>query len=312
MNALTINLILLAVIALQFLFNMKFLLNQKEDHNPIFYRQDGGCYKIIEEAVNNNTAVKDDDDLLYTYSLDGVAVCSFLGSPTWFQRRYTTMIRNIKANLPPNWAIQIFYTGKGQSLNGININKGLQRMIDNKEVILTLIPDNVWNNKKRHYELWLQRWTWENAKADKVLVFGGNSVLCGNSIYTVNDFLHFDYVGHATNSLKGVGGGSGISLRSRQAMLQVIDYEFSKLRASGPITRKTKEAAMKKWPRDDEFFVSRMIEMNSLSAASAVGSNDKIYNFQIASRNDTHKFGAAENYYSLEVFSASGTVSTYQ
>ena len=45
------------------------------------------------------------------------------------------LVRNVRDNLPPNWKVQIFYNGKGQSKNAIEINKGIQRMIDSGDVV---------------------------------------------------------------------------------------------------------------------------------------------------------------------------------
>lgn len=39
----------------------------------------------------------------------GVAVTTFLGSPKWYQNRYSMMINQMLATLPEDWAVQIFY-----------------------------------------------------------------------------------------------------------------------------------------------------------------------------------------------------------
>ena len=129
----------------------------------------------------------------------GVAVCLFLHTPTWFQRRYTMMIRNIRDNIPPDWIVQVFYTGEGQSLNGIKINYGLQRMIDSHQIILTTIPKEISKIKRKQYEIWTERWIWENMLSDQVLTFGGSASLCGNSRWNVTDFLSYDYIGAPWN-----------------------------------------------------------------------------------------------------------------
>ena len=49
----------------------------------------------------------------------GVAVSLLLEEPKWFQRRYTMMVNNIRANIPPDWKIQLFYAKSGLSLEGI-------------------------------------------------------------------------------------------------------------------------------------------------------------------------------------------------
>jgi hypothetical protein len=42
-------------------------------------------------------------------------------------------------------------------------------MIDDKKVILTIIPDHVLARKKKKYQLMTDRWLWNNMLAEKVL-----------------------------------------------------------------------------------------------------------------------------------------------
>ena len=59
---------------MQFIINISYLFVQRDEKNK-FYRSDGGCYKIIEQPnLSNVSEATDDDDLINTYSLDGVAV----------------------------------------------------------------------------------------------------------------------------------------------------------------------------------------------------------------------------------------------
>ena len=70
--------------------------------------------------------------------------------------------------------------------------------------------------------LMLQPWLWENMLADKVMLFGGNVVLCANSPNEIRKFLHFDYIGTPWNMLKGLGGEGDLSIRNRTKMLLVL------------------------------------------------------------------------------------------
>ena len=70
--------------------------------------------------------------------------------------------------------------------------------------------------------LMLQPWLWENMLADKVMLFGGNVVLCANSPKEIKDFLHFDYIGTPWGMLKGLGGEGDLSIRNRTKMLMVL------------------------------------------------------------------------------------------
>lgn len=81
----------------------------------------------LDSIVLHDTAVIN-DRIQSNSTLDGVAVTLMLHSPAWYQRRYTMMIQNILNNLPSDkWKIQIFYTGKGQSKAGLDMNPAIQR-----------------------------------------------------------------------------------------------------------------------------------------------------------------------------------------
>ena len=140
---------------------------------------------------------------------DGVAVTLLLHAPRWFQRRYTMMVLNILNNLPKTWALQIFYSGEGQSKDGIEISLGLKRLIEGGHVILTRIAPAVLNERKKRFELMYHPWIWENMVADRVLVFGGNTVMCTNSPQNISSFDAYDYLGSPWDFKNGVGGDGG-------------------------------------------------------------------------------------------------------
>ena len=232
--------------------------------------------------------------------LDGVAATLMLHTPLWFQRRYTMMVFNILNNLPPNWKVQIFYTGEGQSVKGIEVNRGLKRLIENhKDVILTVIPPEILKFKKRQQLLLTDPWIWKNMLADKVLLFGGNQVICSNSPYNINTFSGWDYIGTPWDYRykgkytydKGIGGDGGISIRNRTLMLEVIQYELDK-----HDTLEEKNNAYTKWGQEDYFFVSRMLEMVDKG----------LIHPKIAARNDTLQFGAIGGVYNENNLVASG------
>lgn len=225
---------------------------------------------------------------------DGVAATVILHSPTWFQRRYTMMVQNIVNNVPPNWCVQVFYTGEGQSKKGIVINRGLQRLIDKGAVRLTVIPKDIADRKRKPKEIMTDLWIWNNMLADKVLVFGGNQVICSNSPYNISYFGDkWDYIGAPWDAFKRTGGDGGISLRNRNIMVKVLEYELSKI-----TDEKEKETAYKSWGQEDSFFVSRMLEMKSKGLIEP----------KIASREETLRFGAIGSAVNDDVLVASGTL----
>ena len=143
------------------------------------------------------------------------------------------------------------------------MNPGLQRLVDYQKIIMTTIPDELLQRKKKQFQLMTDRWVWSNMLAEKVLIFGGNSALCGNSKLTLNDFLEWDWIGAPWTAMKkrgegpfGLGGSGGISLRSKSAMLDAIEYEM----AGVPLAKKAEKEL--NLGQEDVFFVSRLKAMN--------------------------------------------------
>lgn len=219
----------------------------------------------------------------------GVAVHLMLHQPKWFQRRYTIMVQNVKANIPKDWVIQIFYTGEGTSLDGINGNLGLKSMIERGEVQLTLLPKEL--IKKRRIELMVTPWFWENLLADRALIFGGNSVICSNSPLNISYFDQWDYIGAPWTLFNGVGGEGGISIRNRHTMLKVLENERNKL------PEEKRASAFKNLGQEDQFFVSRIIAMNKGGDTIA-----------IAPRIVTQQFGGSGHFYNDHVWAIADTL----
>ena len=189
----------------------------------------------------------------------GVAVTLLHDHPTWFQRRYTIMIQNILSNIPNDWAIQIFHINNKQFQAGMAINGGILKLIQlqhSHRIVFTELPSHVTNERKRPIHLMLHPWLWENMVSDNVFVFGGNHVVCSNSPYRLQDFLGYDYISAPWGRFKGVGGGSGISLRNRKVMLSLLENRLKRT----PVEER--EKAYLEWGRDDEFFVGEMIQWN--------------------------------------------------
>eukprot|EP01031_Cornospumella_fuschlensis_P033219 gene33219-40192_t len=219
--------------------------------------------------------------------IGGVAMTLLLHSPTWFQRRYTFMIENVAHNVPADWVVQIFHTNTGQSLKGLQINRGIARLVERGKVVLTTIPPEVWRAKRKRYELMTERWIWDSVLAEQVLVFGGSSIICSNSPRRLAHFAHFDYIGPPWGAFGGRGGEGGISLRRRSLMLRAIDYEFAKLglpaSASAAQLKERQLVAAKGWGQEDRFFISRLIEMQKAGLLPSL---------RLADRNDSSFFAA--------------------
>jgi hypothetical protein len=189
----------------------------------------------------------------------GVAVALLHDHPTWFQRRYTIMLQNAINNLPSDWAIQIFHVNNVQFQAGMAINGGIRKLIEinsHRQILFTELPSHVTNERKRPIHLMLHPWLWEKMISDRVLIFGGNHVICSNSPYRLQDFLSYDYISAPWGHHKGRGGGSGLSLRNRRVMLEMIERRLNHTAVE------KREKAYLEWGRDDEFFVGEMIKFN--------------------------------------------------
>jgi hypothetical protein len=227
----------------------------------------------------------------------GVAMAILLHSPRWFQLRYTMMVNNVVASIPADWKVQIFYADHGGSQKGIDLNVGLQKLVDSGRLVLTVLPREMvdkYHSKRIQYMV--DPWLWHQMLADRVLVFGGNSVVCGNSPRHISDFFGYDYVGSPWNSAKGgVGGDGGISLRNRKVMLEVLSYKLS----TYPEAERPK--AHLGWGMEDVFFVHTMLEMRARRPAEYA-------HIRLAPREVTQRWGAIGGYVEPTVLTASGTL----
>ena len=153
--------------------------------------------------------------------IKGVAFTLFLGSPKWFQNRYSMMINLLHGALPKDWIIQIFYLPKNKMSNEAVNHPGIQKQVKKGNVVLVPIPDGYAKLRKR--ELMLLPWLWKQLLAEKVLTFGGTNVLCSNSpLQLEENFGGFDFIGSPSRDFKGIGGDGGLSLRNRTSILTVL------------------------------------------------------------------------------------------
>lgn len=166
------------------------------------------------------------------------------------------------------WIVQIFYLPKDKmSLEGIAY-PGIQKLVKRGHVILTPIPAEYSRLKKK--VLMLQPWLWQAMLAERVLIFGGNVVLCGNSISKVSDFYEFDYLGAPWPVFKGKGGDGGLSLRNRTVMLAIID-DINK--SQNNIGKKNIYSRLE---YEDQFFVKGALNLQKQNVALNLATSEVI------------------------------------
>lgn len=217
----------------------------------------------LSEKLLSNTLTKTNP----TYA--GTAVTLFLGSPKWFQNRYSMMINLMVASLPPDWMVQIYYLPRNRmSREAVNY-PGVRKQIKKGFVELVPIPDEY--RKMKRKEIMLLPWLYRQMKSDKVLFFGGTSVLCSNSNYDLdNDFDRYDYIGSPWNDFNGVGGSGAISLRNRTAMLNILE---------------NMDEPPEMGKKEDFFLVEKLLGGNSTSVEGN----------RLASRADSLQFGISDS-----------------
>jgi len=272
--------------------NVKFQQLLKESQTEIV------ALRAEKEKLSKVTATVPPQHHVATSSdhIGGVAVTVLLHSPRWFQLRYTMMTNNIVASIPDDWKVQIFYADHGGSQKGMDLNIGLQKLVDSGKLVLTVLPREMvdkYHSKRIQYMV--DPWLWNSMLADTVLVFGGNSVMCGNSPHHISDFFGYDYVGSPWNSApRGVGGDGGISLRNRKVMLEALHYKLS------TYPEPERGHAYKKWGMEDVFFVHTLLEMRK--------HGQEYSHIRIAPKELTMKWGAIGGYVDQTVLTASGTL----
>ena len=254
--------------------------NSKEDlKEEVVLERSNDAISKKEDSVQRSEVKKIDRD---NVQYEGVAATLMINAPKWFQKRYSTMLSNIYANTPANWAIQIFYIQQkgSQSEFGLHINPNLSRLnATNDRIIFTPIPPELVSKHGERKKLlyWTDEWLWESMVADDVLVFNGNGVICSNGKLSILDgsaynelFKDLDYLGSPWRSMYGEGGDGSYSYRNRKAMLDALRYRPYEIKNG----------------REDAYFLRNLKDMNEENQKK--GKGGKIY--KIATKEQTHLF----------------------
>jgi hypothetical protein len=91
--------------------------------------------------------------------LEGVAVTLMFKAPRWFHVRYTLLVHNALANLPPNWKVQIFVNEPWFLSEVLPWHPGLARLINDPRVIVTKIPTEYLRLKPKN--VMVNPWFWD-------------------------------------------------------------------------------------------------------------------------------------------------------
>ena len=131
------------------------------------------------------------------------------------------LILHFSAVLGPEWPIVVF---TGPSPPPAFNCAPFVRLIKAGLLQIVTLPENVKLFSAFTVSAFLtDPWLWEQlAPADHVLLFQADSIICGNSEKTVDEFLEYDFIGAPVSMYYGVGFNGGLSLRNRNMMLSVI------------------------------------------------------------------------------------------
>ena len=131
------------------------------------------------------------------------------------------LILHFKSVLGPEWPIKVFHSA--ENLNIFSDSPAFQRQTSSGHIDLHQLPSNITLKDHESVSQFLTRsWLWERLAPHKhILFFQADSILCANSPFMVEDFLHYDFVGAPIDPNYGHGYNGGLSLRNREKFLEV-------------------------------------------------------------------------------------------
>lgn len=139
-------------------------------------------------------------------------------------------LTNVAGNLGPDWPIMIVHTA--DAVPTLRASTAVARLA--RRGLLHTLPtaavgagDLASGNTMAYTRMMTSAAFWDAMRADKVLTFQTDSVLCSMSPWRVDHFLQYDYVGAPwVRGIPGdiqVGNG-GLSLRTTRVMRWIIDH----------------------------------------------------------------------------------------
>ena len=139
------------------------------------------------------------------------------------------ILTNITTVLSNEWKIQIFH--------GLDNLLYIQNIIEKNPSFKNRITFTNLNIKSVSQEdssqIMLSKDFWEKVKGETVLYLECDSMLCLNSKHSVDDFIHFDYIGgYWGNELYSLDHpypkvmNGGVSIRKKQFMLDIIENKW--------------------------------------------------------------------------------------
>ncbi|KAI1423786.1 hypothetical protein F5Y12DRAFT_506339 [Xylaria sp. FL1777] len=156
--------------------------------------------------------------------------------------------------LGPEWPI-ILYTSETTASTLLD-SASLSRAVASSEIEIRRLPANTTFASHAAVSTFLtSRFLWADlAPYLKILLFQADSILCAASPRRVDEFVGFDLVGAPIDARFGTGFNGGLSLRSRELVLAVLDrwdFAVDSAAAGAPV----------EWRFEDQWFYARMAQL---------------------------------------------------
>lgn len=131
------------------------------------------------------------------------------------------VILHFAAVLGPKWPV-VLLTRRDKWVEPAS--PPFRRLMAERRLHIYFLPADTTFPDHRSVSVFLTRpWFWEQFEsAGRVLVFQADSVVCGNSGKSIDDFLEWDLVGAPVAPQYGVGYNGGLSLRNPKLVLEVV------------------------------------------------------------------------------------------
>ena len=132
------------------------------------------------------------------------------------------LVLHFSAVLGPTWPVLIYTPS--ENFGTFTTSAALLRYQAIGRVVVRPLAEGVWFPNWDSVSGFLTTsWLWEElAPAEHILLFQSDSILCSNSVRSVEDFFEYDYIGAPIHPVWGAGFNGGLSLRKRSTILKVL------------------------------------------------------------------------------------------
>ncbi|KAK6853049.1 hypothetical protein PG995_011600 [Apiospora arundinis] len=133
------------------------------------------------------------------------------------------------AVLGPVWSLVLFAQEEHWKMPH---SPAFVRAVQRGQIEIRFLPPATEVTTSQHMSDFLTRpWIWEQvSSAHRVLLFQLDSIICSNSLYTVEAFFEYDFIGAPTEPGHGAGYNGGLSLRNPKlfaAIAKEVDFRQS-------------------------------------------------------------------------------------